>query len=203
MICGAGGLIWFSTGSADPLGLQPADRVRETLQRRVDLYWRGQVPRVRVRHPHAAHPGASRGLQARRRILENDAGLGRDAESLRGQQEQVGRRLPKLHFVAGDLDVEPAHQRGLGQCDLGLTPEAGRRQGARQSFGGRPIKQCHRARHRDDIAAQGLESHGIEGDNEFVEWTLSGHTPLPLQPSPRAGAVPRHPRAVLGSISCP
>ena len=97
------------------LGLQPADRVRETLQRRVDRDRRAQVPSMRIGHPYAAHPGTSRSLQPGGRIFENDAGLRRDAEPLRGQQEKIGCRLPELHLIAGDLDVEPTHQRGLGQ----------------------------------------------------------------------------------------
>ena len=65
-----------------------------------------------------AHPCGDRRLDARRRVLDGDALLRRDAEPLRRGEEKVGRRLPLLHLVARHRHVEQLFQSRSAQGRL-------------------------------------------------------------------------------------
>jgi hypothetical protein len=95
-------------------------------------------------HTDRAHPGVARTLDAGRRILYDDAAIGRRPHPLRGQEEDLRVRFAALHILSGDHRAEVFgqtqyldHRCGVGARRRGRErlPPAGGAQPLEPEFG--------------------------------------------------------------------
>ena len=84
--------------------------------------------------PSAVMPPALRRLDPRRRVLDDQAVLGRDAERVRGHEEQVGRGLTARRLPdTSTANENPARRSRAARCGRSLRPPSGCRRAGRRS----------------------------------------------------------------------
>jgi len=114
------------------------------------------------------HPGGERRLDAGRGVLDRDAVLGGDAETLGGGEEEVRRRLAALDLVAGDGDLEDVAEAGGAKRRVEPFARARRRDRDAHAAAMQLARSRDRVVERRQIALEQLEQRAAEAPPELV-----------------------------------